>query len=639
MKKLFSFLIGIAMLIVVFCCFSVSAFAAPSQLTDIEKTQLLSSKTYYSFDASAKTLTISGEGAAPGFSAGQNLPDSQPWYKWKKDGSIEHIVVEEGITSLGNYFFHDMTIGDIQLPSTLKSIGSYCFANSPEIETLNLQNMTSISNYAFYMCYGLKEINIPSTVTYIGKSAFASCRILNNVTFGNQYMDVTMDEKAFFKCPELREMYVPFNAKLRNYSVGFVEGDKVGTVEYYKEFTMNAFADSAAYAYAQKYLMSRNTLDEMVIQQGVNLDRKYFSDNLNDSMVFVFTPEQSASYSFCLSGSIKAQCVLTDASGAVLKQVTYNPLTDSKCEINSEFIGGNTYYYTISSLGTMGEFNVSLLPMGIDRIEIDWSFNFKADVLPDGKLDVARLIKGRSVDFVFSDGFVYSFPFEDGAEYNGIKISYSNKLNSSVTCGENKDSIVVGDTELPFIIHIEHSYVSEVTEPTITNGGYTRHTCVLCGDSYTSDYTEQLGRTVYGYVKVMANPEGDLLENSNISDINIYNNEGKLVAVTDKEGFFVAEYAYDFIEIESYAGPNRKIAIDSTSENLGDIGIVFCDFNEDGYVNAKDFSLFNSACGDYDFTYGYDCVDVNKDGTIDFEDWSYAKSYFTYGKLDESIYN
>ncbi len=66
---------------------------------------------------------------------------------------------------------------------------------------------------------------------------------------------------------------------------------------------------------------------------------------------------------------------------------------------------------------------------------------------------------------------------------------------------------------------------------------------------------------------------------------------------------------------------------------------MFCDFNEDGYVNAKDFSLFNSACGDYDFTYGYDSVDVNKDGTIDFEDWSYAKSYFTYGKLDESIYN
>lgn len=634
MKKLFSFIICIAMFIVVFCCFSFSAFAAPSQVTDIEKTQLLNSTVYYSFDASSKTLAISGEGAAPSFSQSQNMSDSQPWYGWKNDGSIEHIVVEEGITSLGNYFFHGMTVGDIHLPSTLKTIGSYCFAYSSQIRRIDLKNTVKINNNAFYMCYGLEEIKIPSTVTSIGKSAFASCKALNNVTFGSQYMTVTVYEKAFFKCPELSEMTIPFNAKLMNCSVGFTDGDVVQ-----ENFTVNAYADSAAYAYAKKYLMSLNTLDEMVIHQGADIDRKYFSDNLNDRMIFIFTPEQSASYSFCLTGSIKAECVLTDSNGSILKQVTYNPLTDSECEINSDFIGGNTYYYTISSLGTMGEFNISLLPMGIDRIEIDWSFNFRADVLPDGKLDVARLIKGGSVVFVYSDGFVYSFPFEDGAEYNGIKISYSNKLNSSVTCGENSDSIVVGDIELPFTINIEHSYVSEITEPTITNGGYTRHTCVLCGDSYTSDYTQQLGRTVYGCVKVMANPEGDLLENSNLSDIYIYNNEGEFVTATDKNGFFVVKYAYDFIEVESCAGPNRKIAIDSESENLGDIGIVFCDFNEDSYVNAKDFALFNSACGDYDFTEGYDGIDVNKDGTIDFEDWSYAKSYFTYGKLDESIYN
>lgn len=634
MKRFFSVFIGMAVFFMLCCCASFTSFAAPSQVTDIEKTQLLSSSTYYSFDALSKTLTISGAGAAPSFSQSQNLSDSQPWYEWKKDGSIEHIVVEEGVTSLGNYFFYDMTVSDIRLPLSLKTIGSYCFAYSAQIRTIDLKNTVRISNNAFYMCYGLEEINIPSTVTNIGKSAFASCRALRNVFFGNQYMTVTIYDKAFFKCPALNEMSVPFNAKLMSCSVGFTDGDVVQD-----GFTIHVYADSAAYAYAKKYSMNLNTLDEMIIHQGTDIDRKYFSDNLNENMVFVFTPEHNAAYSFGISGSIKAECVLTDSDGKILKSVTYNPLTDSACEISSDFISGKTYYFTLTSLGTMGDFNISLFPVGIDKIEIDWDFRFNASAMSDGRLDVAGLIKGCSITFLYKDGFADVFPFEDGAEYNGMHISYSNKLNHTVTCGENTDSIVVGDTELFFTIQIEHSYQAEVIEPTITNGGFTRYTCVLCGDSYVSDYTPQLGRTVYGCVKVMANPDGDILESAVVRDIYIYNNEGEVIGVTNQDGFFAVEYAYEFIEIESYAGPNRKIAIDSTSDNLGDIGIVLCDLNEDGYVNAKDFALINSARGAYDVSEGYDSLDINKDGILDFNDWSYAQSYFTYGKLDESIYN
>lgn len=260
---------------------------------------------------------------------------------------------------------------------------------------------------------------------------------------GSQYMTVTVSEKAFFKCPELTEMSIPFNAKLMACSVGFTDGDVVQ-----QGFTVNAYADSAAYTYAKKYLINVNTLDEMIIKQGADINRKYFSDNLNDKMVFIFTPEQSASYNFSVSGSIKAECVLMDSKGRVIKNVAYNPMTDSKCEIITDLVGGDTYYYTISSLGTMGDFNISLLPVGIENIKIDWNFNFKAVNFSNGYLDVSKLIKGCNVDFTYADGFVYSFPFEDGAVYNGMNIRYSNKLNSSVTCGENTDSIVVGDTEL-----------------------------------------------------------------------------------------------------------------------------------------------------------------------------------------------
>ncbi len=642
MKRLFSYMISAVVFAAVCFCVSFSSFAAPSQVTDIEKTQLGSSKTYYSFNAASKTLTISGEGSMPNFSTSQSMSDAQPWYDWRKDGSIEHIVVEEGVTSLGNYCFYSVSVGDITLPSTLKTIGSYSLANNPVIEAIDFKNVTSIANYACYMCYGLKDVNIPSTVKSIGKFVFADCRALSKVTFENQYMTITIDEKAFFKCPELKEITVPFNAKLKNYAVGFTDGEKVGTVACYDDFIMNLYMDSSAYDYAKKYSaysMNFNTLDEMIIYQGADVERKFFSDNLNEKMVFSFTAEQSASYSFCLTGSIKAECVLTDSKGKILKQFTYNPIIDDECNIDFDFIEGNTYYYTISSMNTMGDFKISLMPSDIEKIEIDWDFSFKAADLTDGKLDIERLIKGLDILFIYASGFVYSLPYSDGAEYNDMKVSYSNKLNSKVTCGENTDCIMVGDLELPFTITVEHSYIAQVVEPTIKNGGYTSHTCVLCGDQYTSDFTEPLGRTVYGHVKIMSSPNGDVLENSYMSGMLIYNNHNELIAITDENGFFTVEYAYDYIVIENYAGPDRKIMIDSSSGNLGDIGLVYCDFNCDDYINAKDFALINSMFGEYDCSEEYYNEDVNKDGVIDINDWSYASSYFTYGKLDESIYN
>lgn len=639
MKKLLSIMLSIIIFSAVCFCVSFSSFAASSQVTDIGKTQLGSSKTYYSYNAETKTLVIGGEGAMPNFSTSQSLSDAQPWYEWRNDGSIEHIVVEEGVTSLGNYCFYSVSVGDIVLPSTLKTIGSYSLANNPLLKTVDLKNVTSIANFAFYMCYGLEEIYVPSTVATIGKSAFANCRVLNSVTFANQYMTVTIDEKAFFKCPELREMCIPFNARLRSYSVGFTDGEKVGTSVYYEDFTISVYADSTAYSYATKHLMNMNLLDEMEIDQGAEIEREFFSENLNDKMIFKFSVQQSASYSFCLTGSIKAQCVLTDSKGKVLKNTAYNPITDDELKIDIDLTGGNTYYYIVSSLNTMGKFKISLMPADIEKVVIDWSLSYNAADIPDGTLDIEKRIQRLNIDFVYASGYVYSLPFSEGAEYRGMTVSYSNKLHSQVTCGENTDSIVVGDLELPFTIYVEHSYSTEVIEPTIKDGGYTQHTCVLCGDKYSSDFKDHLGRTVYGYVKIMSSPDGDVLENSGLEEMYIYNSNGDVVASTDKNGFFTVEYAYDYIVIKNNIGPDRKIKIDSNSGDLGSIGIVYCDFNADEYVNAKDFALFNQQFGDYDYSNGYDNVDINRNGVIDFDDWSYASSYFTYGKLDESIYN
>ena len=58
-----------------------------------------------------------------------------------------------------------------------------------------------------------------------------------------------------------------------------------------------------------------------------------------------------------------------------------------------------------------------------------------------------------------------------------------------------------GGMKLAASVNHAHKYVSEVTEPTCTEGGYTTHTCSRCGDSYTDSETQAAGHTPGAAVK------------------------------------------------------------------------------------------------------------------------------------------
>ena len=93
------------------------------------------------------TLTISGEGAIPDYNAYQ----SQPWYDY--DTQIKNIVVENGVTAIGDRAFMETAAVSVSLPDTVTSIGTKAFA----------------------YCTGLTELNIPAKVSTIGDVILADC--------------------------------------------------------------------------------------------------------------------------------------------------------------------------------------------------------------------------------------------------------------------------------------------------------------------------------------------------------------------------------------------------------------------------------------------------------------------------------
>ena len=114
-------------------------------------------------------LTISGTGTMNNSSSSSRAP----WYDYRS--SIKSVVIEEGITSIGNYAFN-----------ACSGLASVTIPNS----------VTSIGNYAFNDCSGLTSVTIPNTVTSIGRSAFYGCTNLKTV-YNNSNLNITLGSTAY----------------------------------------------------------------------------------------------------------------------------------------------------------------------------------------------------------------------------------------------------------------------------------------------------------------------------------------------------------------------------------------------------------------------------------------------------------
>lgn len=143
----------------------------------------------WSYDAATTTLTIKGTGATADYRA---TVKTAPWVDYKPQ--ITTLIVEEGITELGNYNFYNCTaLKNVSLPSTLTSIHgsgtmttSYgCFQDCTALEEITLpSNLTEIQTCAFKGCSSLKKIVFPDSLTKLGYGAFCECTNLATVTFG-----------------------------------------------------------------------------------------------------------------------------------------------------------------------------------------------------------------------------------------------------------------------------------------------------------------------------------------------------------------------------------------------------------------------------------------------------------------------
>ena len=101
------------------------------------------------------TLTIKGEGEL----SAVMLDSPSSTFEGRQD--IKKVVVEEGITSIGGFFFKNCAnIAEIEFPQTLKSINGGAFVNLDALKQISIPDgVTEIGIYVFSDCNNLTEIH------------------------------------------------------------------------------------------------------------------------------------------------------------------------------------------------------------------------------------------------------------------------------------------------------------------------------------------------------------------------------------------------------------------------------------------------------------------------------------------------
>ncbi|MCR5498254.1 MAG: leucine-rich repeat domain-containing protein [Paludibacteraceae bacterium] len=128
---------------------------------------------------------------------------------------VEYEGVKYKVTSIGEYAFqYCIGLKTIDIPNSISSIGEYAFDYCEGLETINISPSSPIKrieNNTFSFCSSLTSITIPDSVTYIGSYAISSCAKLTEIIVPNSV--TIINQFAFAYCGDLTSITLPNTIK------------------------------------------------------------------------------------------------------------------------------------------------------------------------------------------------------------------------------------------------------------------------------------------------------------------------------------------------------------------------------------------------------------------------------------------
>ena len=168
-------------------------FSSKSSAAELEPTGQCGENVYWTFDSETGLLTISGTGEMYDYNSGES-----PFYidTTSFELLIKKIIVEDGVTSVGNYSFEYSSqysnyddYYQLTLPMSVKTVGTGAFKNCQAITSVSFsENINEIKESAFENCSSLKTVRIKNTSMTIGVNSFNSCNDLTDIYFNGNVL-------------------------------------------------------------------------------------------------------------------------------------------------------------------------------------------------------------------------------------------------------------------------------------------------------------------------------------------------------------------------------------------------------------------------------------------------------------------
>ena len=181
----------------------------------------------WTYEPDTYTLTISGTGMMYDYEYKGGSKPTAPWYSF----TIKNLVIDSGVTSIGDYAFYIHSFTSVTLPEKLASIGQYAFYDCSKMTEIVLPNslvtigigafqncdsltdvtipsrVSTINSNTFYNCYSLASVSLPARLTQIGSNAFNDCTSLSQITIPDQVTSI--GTRAFYNCDALSQIVIP----------------------------------------------------------------------------------------------------------------------------------------------------------------------------------------------------------------------------------------------------------------------------------------------------------------------------------------------------------------------------------------------------------------------------------------------
>lgn len=127
----------------------------------------------------------------------------------KYTGKGGHVVIPDGVTSIGHYAFHSCdSLTSITIPDSVTDICMNAFSRCSSLKEIDIPNsVTSIGWFSFEACTSLTNITIPESVASIGVSAFNGCTALTNLSVPRSVKEI--GACAFMNCGSLTSITIP----------------------------------------------------------------------------------------------------------------------------------------------------------------------------------------------------------------------------------------------------------------------------------------------------------------------------------------------------------------------------------------------------------------------------------------------